>query len=66
MQATTKGEADRGEAIVLGRMQTRRKGNKKLLITIGPRRRVLITIEKITLHPLFILAASSTTIAKQR
>ena len=64
MQATTRGKADRGEAIVLGRMHTRRKTKKKLRITIELRRRVLITIEKITLHPLFILAASLIIIIK--
>jgi len=66
LQATTRGEVDRGEAIVLGRMHTRQKTKKKLRITIGPRRRVLITIGKITLHPLFIPAASLIIIAKQR
>jgi len=66
LQATTRSEADGGEAIVLGRMHTRRKTKKKLRITIELRRRVLITIEKITLYPLFIPAASLTTIAKQR
>jgi len=51
---------------VLGKMHIRQKTKKKLRITIRLRRRVLITIEKITLHPLFILAASLTIIAKQR
>jgi len=37
-----------------------------LRIIIELRRRVLITIEKITLYPLFILAASLIIIAKQR
>jgi len=49
---------------VLGRIHIRRKTKKKLRITIGLRRRVLITIEKIILHSLFILAASLIIIAK--
>jgi len=64
LQTTTRGEADREEAIVLGRMYIRQKIKKKLRIIIELRRRVLIIIEKITLHSLFILAASLIIIAK--